>query len=86
MPTVLRRFDHAKLYHFSMKIWPMTFLSLPLLNVIARRGLDAETGKLTPGTVQILWIGIGIALCVFRVALIGYSLVFTFLSLLASDD
>ncbi|KAF9532320.1 major facilitator superfamily domain-containing protein [Crepidotus variabilis] len=73
MPMVLNRVDHAKLYHFSMKLWPYVFLSLPLLNVIARLGLDEETGRLTPRTVQVLWVSIALMLSVFRLAVIAYS-------------
>jgi len=75
MPPILRRVDHASLYHFCMKIWPYVFIALPFLNVIARRGVIVETGLLTPHTILILWSGIVLILSMARVAFLAYSYV-----------
>ncbi|KAF9483848.1 major facilitator superfamily multidrug-resistance, DHA1 sub-family [Pholiota conissans] len=73
MPTILRRVNHAVMYHFCMKIWPFTFLFLPLLNIIARHGVISETGKLDSFTTSLLWCGIWSILCMARVAFLAYS-------------
>ncbi|KAF8163161.1 major facilitator superfamily multidrug-resistance, DHA1 sub-family [Crassisporium funariophilum] len=73
MPMVLRRVDHAAMYHFCMKIWPYTFLALPLLNIIARHGVVAGKDQLEVRVTFILWIGIFLVLCMARVAFLAYS-------------
>lgn len=73
MPTILRRVNHAVMYHFCMKIWPFTFLFLPLLNAIARQGTISQTGKLDSFTTSILWCGIAFILCIARVAFLSYA-------------
>ncbi|KAF8969920.1 major facilitator superfamily multidrug-resistance, DHA1 sub-family [Flammula alnicola] len=73
MPTILRRVNHAVMYHFCMKIWPYTFLSLPLLNIAARRGTIPGTEELDSFTISLLWIGIALILCMARVAFLAYS-------------
>ncbi|KAF8201618.1 major facilitator superfamily multidrug-resistance, DHA1 sub-family [Pholiota molesta] len=73
MPTILRRVNHAVMYHFCMKIWPFTFLFLPLLNAIARQGTISQTGKLDSFTTSILWCGIAFVLCIARVAFLSYA-------------
>ena len=75
MPPLLRRVDHAILYHFCMKLWPYVFLSLPLLNIIARNGLDPLSGELPKPIIVILWIFIGLVLSIARVAFLAYSYV-----------
>ena len=65
MPYVLRRVDHAVLYHACVKLWPLVFVALPLLNVIAR---TTPSGWHT-------WLGIAITLAVARVACLVYSYV-----------
>ncbi|GLB35092.1 putative peptidase family M13 [Lyophyllum shimeji] len=71
MPAILHRFNHAKMYHFCMKIWPCVFLSLPLLNTVARQGLDAGRGQVL--TVAI-WVLIAAVLLAARVAFLAYSI------------
>ncbi|KAF8797889.1 MFS general substrate transporter [Phlegmacium glaucopus] len=74
MPTILRRVNHAVMYHFCMKLWPYTFIALPFLNIIAVRGSIPGTDELSSLTVYILWIGIALVLCVARVAFLAYSI------------
>ncbi|KDR81469.1 hypothetical protein GALMADRAFT_221332 [Galerina marginata CBS 339.88] len=73
MPTILRRVNHASMYHFCMKIWPYTFLSLPLLNIVARRGTIPGTEQLDPFTIAFLWVCIALILCMARVAFLAYT-------------
>lgn len=73
MPAILRRVDHARMYHFCMKIWPFTFLSLPILNIIARHGIVPGTTQLDPFTIITLWACITVILCMTRIAFLAYS-------------
>ncbi|TFK42727.1 major facilitator superfamily domain-containing protein [Crucibulum laeve] len=73
MPTILRHVDHAKMYHFCMKLWPYTFLGLPVLNMIAVNGLDAANGELNEFTQLIIWMGIAVILSMARVGFLAYS-------------
>lgn len=57
-----------------MGLWPFTFIALPILNVIARGGINEETGQLDAYTTATLWAGIAIVLTLSRVGAIAYSL------------
>lgn len=46
---------------------------LPILNAIARSGIDEETGQLDAYTSATLWTGIAIVLALSRVGTIAYS-------------
>lgn len=77
MPVLLRRFDHARTYNFCMGLWPFCFVLLPGLNIIARWGaLDLATGELGPTTKSLVWLGIGVILCISRCAALAFSYVF----------
>ena len=73
MPAILRRVNHARMYHFCMKIWPFTFLSLPVLNIIVRHGILPGTTELDPFAILTLWACITVILCMTRVAFLAYS-------------
>ena len=76
MPYLLRRFDHAKMYNTCVAIYPYVYLLLPLLNVIARRGVVvSEDGveRVDPGTKTLLWLGIAILLGMARIACLAFS-------------
>ncbi|KAG1749005.1 major facilitator superfamily domain-containing protein [Suillus paluster] len=74
MSYLLRTFDSAKMYNFCMALWPYTFLILPVLNLIARAGLDETTGELGTPAVALLWVGIAFVLMLSKVASLAYSL------------
>ncbi|TDL27292.1 MFS general substrate transporter [Rickenella mellea] len=78
MPPLLRTFNSARLYKFCMAIWPYAFLVLPVLNLLARANLEdagVGTGEVVNTRVNaFLWIGIGCALAMSRVACLAYSL------------
>lgn len=87
MSYLLRTFDCAKMYNFCMGLWPYTYIALPILNVIARRGIDGETGQMDAYTTATLWVGIAIVLAVSRVAALAYSSVtFCCISAPVTDD
>jgi hypothetical protein len=73
MPYLLRTFDSAKMYNFCMGLWPYTFLVLPILNIIARVGLDETTGEIGANTVAFLWTGIAFVLLLNKIAGLAYS-------------
>ncbi|KAJ7136766.1 major facilitator superfamily domain-containing protein [Mycena epipterygia] len=68
MPTLMRRFNIASMYIFCMGVWPITFMLVPLLNLIARMGLDKPTGAFNP----LLWVGISVMLICWRVSCLAY--------------
>ncbi|KAG1882948.1 major facilitator superfamily domain-containing protein [Suillus subluteus] len=72
MSYLLRTFDSAKMYSFCISIWPYTFLVLPILNLIARAGLDETTGELGTTTVALLWVGIAFVLMLTKVCCLAY--------------
>ncbi|KAI6150969.1 major facilitator superfamily domain-containing protein [Pisolithus tinctorius] len=72
MPYLLRTFDCAKMYLFSMSVWPFAYLCFPFLNLIARWGLT-EDGQLDANTAAILWVGIAIALGLSRIGVLAFS-------------
>ncbi|KIJ60665.1 hypothetical protein HYDPIDRAFT_43197 [Hydnomerulius pinastri MD-312] len=74
MSYLLRTFDCAKMYNFCMGLWPYTYVALPFLNAIARRGLDETTGVPDTYTTAMLWTGIALVLGLSRTAALGYSL------------
>jgi len=73
MPAILRRVNHAKMYHFCMKIWPFIFLSLPVLNIIARRGIVPGKTEFDLFTIITLWVCIAVVLSMARIAFLAYS-------------
>ncbi|KAJ7465044.1 major facilitator superfamily domain-containing protein [Mycena latifolia] len=72
MPTLLRTFDIARLYIFGMGVWPISFALLPVLNGIARLGLDTETGRSKTGYEVGLWIAITIVHMISRVGSLSF--------------
>lgn len=73
MSYLLRTFDCAKMYNFCMGLWPYTYIALPILNVIARNGIDNETGQMDVYTIATLWTGIATVLVLSRVGGLAYS-------------
>ncbi|KAN0075327.1 Major facilitator superfamily domain containing protein [Tylopilus felleus] len=74
MPYLLRTFDCAKMYNFCMGLWPYTYIALPILNAIARNGIDDQTGQLDAYTTAALWTGIAIALALSRIGVLAFGL------------
>ncbi|KIK24938.1 hypothetical protein PISMIDRAFT_9931 [Pisolithus microcarpus 441] len=72
MPYLLRTFDCAEMYVFSMSIWPFVYFCLPFLNLIARWG-SAEDGNVDARVVAILWVGIAITLGLSKIGSLAYS-------------
>jgi hypothetical protein len=73
LPVLLRRFSPARIYMTCMKMWPLAFICMPLLNVIARTGVDAATGKMLHTTAPLTWMGIIGLILWTRIACIAYS-------------
>jgi hypothetical protein len=73
MPVILKRIEAAKVYNVSIAAWPVVFAALPILNIIARSGLDDETGKLSFWSKVMLWTGLVLILAISKVGYMGYS-------------
>ena len=58
-----------------MALWPYAFLIFPVLNWLATANLDESNDSIDSHTVALLWIGVGIALALSRVACLAYSYV-----------
>ncbi|KAF8078095.1 major facilitator superfamily multidrug-resistance, DHA1 sub-family [Lyophyllum atratum] len=71
MPALLRRFNHARMYHFCMKTWAYVYIGLPLLNVVARQGLNGTGGN---AVTIIIWVWIAVILLAARVGFLAYSI------------
>jgi hypothetical protein len=73
MPWVLRTFDLDVMYRFCMGLFPCAFVSLPMLNLLARTGVGPE-GNVTVQWVRgALWVGIATTLAMSRVANLAFS-------------
>lgn len=60
------------MYNFCMGLWPYTYIALPILNAIARNGIDGQTGQLDAYTTATLWTGIAIALALSRIGVLAF--------------
>lgn len=69
-----------------MKLWTIPFLALPLLNMVARAGLEPGAAKPGQLTMIKLWIGIAVLLAVTRAAFIGFSWAIRVRKLLIRSD
>ncbi|KAJ3982702.1 major facilitator superfamily multidrug-resistance, DHA1 sub-family [Lentinula detonsa] len=74
MPTLLRRVDHAKCYHFTIAVWPVVFLILPGLNIFARNSLTGNNENLDDDATAMLWIGIGVVLVFAKIGFLPYTI------------
>ena len=75
MPFVMRTYDHGKAYTACMCMFPCIFMLLPLMNPIARGGVDEVTGLLDTNTTAIIWALICLMLGMSRLANMAYSYV-----------
>jgi hypothetical protein len=70
-PPIQRRYGTRKMYCTLMYFWPSVYLSLPVLNVIARMLVQpvGEDGveRLSPSGNKILWLGIGTVVLLTRI-------------------
>ncbi|KII88700.1 hypothetical protein PLICRDRAFT_110564 [Plicaturopsis crispa FD-325 SS-3] len=74
MPYLLRTFNHARMYNFCMGLWPLAFLILPFINLVALGGFDETTGQIDSRASALVWIGIGIVMVLTRIAVLTYSI------------
>jgi hypothetical protein len=76
----MRRVAAVTAYKQCMRLWPVAFLMFPLLNGLARAGLevkDVNTGGegLKPPYAAAVWVGIGLCLATTRIANLAFSYV-----------
>ncbi|KIJ44207.1 hypothetical protein M422DRAFT_67512 [Sphaerobolus stellatus SS14] len=76
MPSLLRRCSPLTAYKYCMKLWPVAYIFLPFLNLLARMGLDSasENEVLTSRFSALLWVGVGVCLAMTRIANLAFSL------------
>jgi len=76
-PPIQRRYGTRKMYCALMYFWPVVYLFLPILNVIARLLVqpvgDDGVERLTPVGDTILWLGIGAVMLLTRLTSMMYS-------------
>lgn len=72
-PWLSQRIPRRKLYCYLMMLFPVCYLALPMLNVVAREFRVGEEDVLTPQGRIVVWILIGLMLLVVRMAGMAYS-------------
>lgn len=70
VPVILLKCDHFKLYYFFMRCWPWTFLSMPILHVIAK-ATNNEASHTGAG----LWVAIAAVVALSKVSCLAYAYV-----------
>ncbi|KIK57006.1 hypothetical protein GYMLUDRAFT_46611 [Collybiopsis luxurians FD-317 M1] len=74
MPVMLKRVEATALYTITIASWPVVFATLPLINIVARRGFATETGEMDSSMRIILWAGVAFVLILSRIGYEAYSL------------
>jgi len=70
---LLRTVNPTLLYNTAMRMWPLTFLVTPFLNLIIRGGYDEGSGQTSTTIGVILWICIALVLACSRLAALTYA-------------
>ncbi|KAJ7168240.1 major facilitator superfamily domain-containing protein [Mycena crocata] len=73
MPKLLATCNAANVYNTSMRMWPLTFVCVPFLNIIVRNGYHDDTGLVDPTVNVFLWIGIAVVLMCSRIAALAFA-------------
>jgi hypothetical protein len=78
MPHLLRRFHAGLLHDWCMRIWPLVFLTIPILNII--RKMELAEGEMLMGGVlnevpvgPWLVIGLGVNLLLSKLGALAFS-------------
>ncbi|KAF9061696.1 major facilitator superfamily domain-containing protein [Rhodocollybia butyracea] len=74
MPILLKRVEASKLYNIAISAWPISFATLPILNIIARRGLVQATGNLDLISDIMLWATLVFVVAMSRIGGMAYSI------------
>jgi hypothetical protein len=88
-PILFARYDPIRLYNGCLCLWPYCFLSLPLLNIVARIGLPTMDRQMREGGFNLtdvdsraqamIWCGITALLALSRVACLAFGCVHAYL-------
>lgn len=62
LPYLLRTYNTARMYNATICMFPCIFCLMPLLNVVARAGLNPETGMVGVGATAVIWVCLGLLL------------------------
>ncbi|KAL1758831.1 major facilitator superfamily domain-containing protein [Schizophyllum commune] len=73
MPLIIRRFDLAAAYNFSMAVWPFVFAIFPAMQLTARAGYDVATGTYDSQTRALLWVMVLLMMGLAKVATLAYT-------------
>jgi hypothetical protein len=81
-PVLIARCDHIRAYNRCMSLWPFCFLTLPLLNIVARTGLSTIDGHVETDTLRLtdadsrvqamVWCGIIALLALSRLGSVAF--------------
>ncbi|GJJ08256.1 hypothetical protein Clacol_002466 [Clathrus columnatus] len=73
MPWLLRTFNLDNMYRRCLSLFPLAFAGLPLLNYIARMGVDESGTVVVPWVKTATWAGTVLILAMSRVAVLAFS-------------
>ena len=80
LPVIFAPIQHTlgtkRMYYYLMWMWPLTYISLPLLNVFARM-TTLPNGHLSVMGQIGMWVGIAVLVAIPRLATMNLSYVFT---------
>ncbi|KAF9061694.1 MFS general substrate transporter [Rhodocollybia butyracea] len=76
MPIILKRTEASKIYNICIAAWPIVFVTLPTLNVIARSGIVNKPGNLGfASTSDIpLWVALIFVIAMSKIGGTAYSI------------
>jgi hypothetical protein len=73
LPSLLRRVRSETIYSVCMSMWPLAFIIVPFLNVVARAGFNADNGRVEGSWAAVLWACLAFQTLLTRIACIAYS-------------
>lgn len=73
MPWLLRTFNLDTMYRRCISIFPFAYASLPMLNYVARMGVDENGVVVVPWVKTAVWAGTVVVLAMSRIAVLAFS-------------
>lgn len=75
LPLLLRKYSPRTVYNALICFWPLTFLTFPILNLIARIGFDNSTGHVLPEYLMVIWAAIFLTMMFARLGSLAFAYV-----------
>lgn len=72
VPWLLRTFSVDMMYKRCLGIYPFLFASLPMLNYVARMGVDEMGVLVAPWVKYVVWGGVIVVLMMSRIAMLAF--------------